>query len=130
MTLEQVDNTAVAVSSEISNVRGLAFMTSVFDQEEMALALAVGSCRLQEWQVLTKKRQKNDVTSYARLQEIFGHNARTISECAEVKKYRYTKSTESKPEATKIVVRYQHTEYLGRKKGDGEEPGASTSTAQ
>ena len=95
-------------------------MTSVFDQEEMVLALAVGSRRLQEWQVLVGKRKKNDVTSYARLQEIFGHNARTISECAEGKKYRYTRSTVSKPEAMKTVIRYQHTEYLGKQKGEEE----------
>ena len=130
MTLEQVDDTAVAVSSEVANVRGLAFMTSIFDQEEMALALAVGTRRLQEWQVLMEKRQKNDITSYARLQEIFGHNARTISECAEVKKYRYTRSTASKPEATKTVVRYQHTEYLGKLKGAEEEPGTSADITQ
>ena len=130
MTLEQVDDTAVAVSSEVANVRGLAFMTSVFDQEEMALALAVGTRRLQEWQVLMEKRQKNDITSYARLQEIFGHNARTISECAEVKKYRYTRSSVSNPQATKTVVRYQHTEYLGKLKGDEEEPGTSADTTQ
>ena len=130
MTLEQVDDTAVAVSSEVANVRGLAFMTGVFDQEEMALALAVGTRRLQEWQVLMEKRQKNDITSYARLQEIFGHNARTISECAEGKKYRYTRSTVSKPQPTKTVVRYQHTEYLGKPKGDEEEPGTSAETTQ
>ena len=130
MTLEQVDDTAVAVSSEVANVRGLAFMTSVFDQEEMALALAVGTRRLQEWQVLIEKRKKNDLTSYARLQEIFGHNARTISECAEVKKYRYTKSSVSKPTATKTVVRYQHTEYLGKQKGGEEEPGTSAEATQ
>ena len=58
MTLEQVDDTAVAVSSEVANVRGLAFMTGVFDQEEMALALAVGTRRLQEWQVLMEKRKR------------------------------------------------------------------------
>ena len=130
MTLEQVDDTAVAVSSEVANVRGLAFMTSVFDQEEMALALAVGTRRLQEWQVLVEKRKKNDLTSYARLQEIFGHNARTISECAEGKKYRYTRSSVSKPTATKTVVRYQHTEYLGKQKGDEEEPGTSADMTQ
>ena len=130
MTLEQVDDTAVAVSSEVANVRGLAFMTSVFDQEEMALALAVGTRRLQEWQVLMEKRQKNDITPYARLQEIFGHNARTISECAEGKKYRYTRLSVSKSQATKTVVRYQHTEYLGKPKGDEEEPGTSAETTQ
>ena len=130
MTLEQVDDTAVAVLSEVANVRGLAFMTSVFDQEEMALALAVGTRRLQEWQVLVEKRKKNDLTSYARLQEIFGHNARTISECAEVKKYRYTRSSVSKPTATKTVVRYQHTEYLGKQKGGEEEPGTSADATQ
>ena len=42
MTMEQVDDTAVAVSSEISNVRGLSFVTEAFDQEEIALILAVG----------------------------------------------------------------------------------------
>ena len=130
MTLEQVDDTVVAVSSEVANVRGLAFMTSVFDQEEMALALAVGTRRLQEWQVLMEKRQKNDITPYARLQEIFGHNARTISECAEGKKYRYTRSSVSKPQATKTVVRYLHTEYLGKPKGDEEETGTSAETTQ
>ena len=130
MTLEQVDNTALAVSSEVANVRGLTFMTSVFDQEEMALALAVSTRRLQEWQVLVEKRQKNDLTSYARLQEIFSHNARTISECAEGKKYRYTRLSVSKPKATKTVVRYQHTEYLGKLKGDEEEPGTSADVTQ
>ena len=130
MTLEQVDDTAVAVFSEVANVRGLAFMTSVFDQEEMALALAVGTRRLQEWQILMEKRKKNDLTSYARLQEIFSHNARTISECADVKKYRYTRSSVSKPTATKAVVRYQHTEYLGKSKGDEAEPGTSADTTQ
>ena len=120
----------MAVSLEVANVRGLAFMTSVFDQEEMALALAVGTRRLQEWQVLVEKRKKNDLTSYARLQEIFGYNARTISECTEVKKYRYTRSSVSKPQATKTVVRYQHTEYLGKLRGDEEEPGTSAETTQ
>ena len=107
MTLEQVDDTAVAVSSEISNVRGLSFITEAFDQEEIALILAVGVRHLQEWQVLTKKRKKGDVTSFARLQEIFGCNARMILECGEGKKYRYTKATTERPEPTKEVVKYQ-----------------------
>ena len=89
MTLEQVDDTAAAVSSEIANIRGISFITEAFDQEEIALILAVGVRRLQEWQVLQKKRSQGDVTSFARLQEIFGCNARTISECGEGKKYRY-----------------------------------------
>ena len=42
MTLEQVDDTAAAVSSEIANIRGISFITEVFDQEEIALTLAVG----------------------------------------------------------------------------------------
>ena len=84
MTLEQVDDTAAAISSEIANVRGIGFVTSVFDQEEIALILAVGVRRLQEWQVLMNRRKEGDITSYARLQEIFGCNARTISKCGEI----------------------------------------------
>ena len=93
MTLEQVDDMAVVVSSEVANVRGLSFITEVFDQEEIALILVIGVRHLQEWQVLKKKRTQGDVTLFARLQEIFGCNARTISECGEGKKYRYTKPT-------------------------------------
>ena len=124
MTLEQVDDTAVAVSSEIANVRGISFVTSVFDQEEIALILAVGVRRFQEWQVLKKTRPQGDVTSFARLQEIFGCNARTISECGEVKKYHYTKPAAGKPEGTKEVVKYQRTQYTERQKAKGE-PGPS-----
>ena len=127
MTLEQVDDTAVAVSSEVANVRGLSFITEVFDQEEIALILAIGVRRLQEWQVLKKKRAQGDVTLFARLQEIFGCNARTISECGEVKKYRYTKPTAGKPEGTKEVIKYQRTQYMERQKAEGE-PGPSTGT--
>ena len=128
MTLEQVDDTAAAISSELANVRGLDFVTGVFDQEEIALILAVGVRRLQEeWQVLMGKRKKNDITSYARLQEIFGCNARTISECGEGKKCRYTRSTTGKPEATKQIVRYEHTQYTEQQKEEAE-PGMSAET--
>ena len=113
MTLEQVDDAAAAVSSEVSNIRGISFVTSVFDQEEIALILAVGVRCFQEWQVLKEERSQGDVTSFARLQEIFGCNARTISECGEVKKYRYTKPAAGKAEGTKEVVKRQKTEYLG-----------------
>ena len=102
MTLEQVADTAVAVSSEIANVRGLSFITKIFGQEEIALILAVGTRHLQEWQVLKKKGKKEDITSFAQLQEIFSCNARTISECGKVKKYHYTKLTAERPEATKV----------------------------
>ena len=85
MTFEQVDDTAAAVSSEIANIRGISFVTEVFDQEEIALILAVGVRRLQEWQVLQKKRPQGDVTSFARLQEIFGCNARPSPSAERVK---------------------------------------------
>ena len=124
MMLEQVDDTAVAISSEVANVRGLAFITEVFDQEEIALILAVGVRRLQEWQVLKNQRKKSDIASYAQLQEIFGCNARSISECGEGKKYRYTRSTAEKPEATKQVVRYQRTQYVECQREEAE-PGTS-----
>ena len=121
MTLEQVDNTAVAVSSEVANVRGLAFITEVFDQEEIALILAVGVRCLQEWQVLENQRKKGDIASYSRLQEIFGCNVRSISECGEGKKYRYTRSTAERPEATKEVVHYQRTQYIEHQREEAEQ---------
>ena len=127
MTFEQVDDTAAAVSSEIANVRGLSFVTEVFDQEEVALILAVGVQRLQEWQVLKKKRTQGDVTSFSRLQEIFGCNVRTISECGEVKKYRYTKLAAGRPEGTKEVVKYPRMQYAERQRTE-DEPAPSTST--
>ena len=125
MTLEQVDDTAAAVSSEIANIRGISFITEAFDQEEIALILAVGVRRLQEWQVLQKKRSQGDVTSFARLQEIFGCNARTISECGEGKKYRYHRPAAGRPESTKEVIKYQRTQYAERQGTEGE-PGPST----
>ena len=125
MTLEQVDDTAAAVSSEVANIRGISFITEVFDQEEIALILAVGVRRLQEWQVLKKKRSQEDVTTFVRLQEIFGCNARTISECGEGKKYRYHKPAAGRPESTKEVVTYQRTQYAERQRTE-DEPGPST----
>ena len=125
MTPEQVDDTAAAVSSEVANIRGISFITEVFDQEEIALILAVGVRHLQEWQVLKKKRSQEDVTTFVRLQEIFGCNARTISECGEGKKYRYHKPAAGRPESTKEVVTYQRTQYAERQRTE-DEPGPST----
>ena len=125
MTFEQVDDTAAAVSSEVANIRGISFITEVFDQEEIALILAVGVRRLQEWQVLQKKRLQGDVTSFARLQEIFGCNARTISECGEGKKYRYHRPAVGRTESTKEVIKYQRTQYAERQRTK-DEPGPST----
>ena len=128
MTLEQVDDTAAAVSSEMANIRGISFITEVFNQEEIAIILAVGVRRFQEWQVLKKQRTQGDVTSFARLQEIFGCNARTISECGEVKKYRYTRPAEGRPEGTKEVVKYQRTQHTERQPA-GDQPGSSADTS-
>ena len=128
MTLEQVDDAAAAVSSELANIRGISFITEVFDQEEIALILAVGVRRYQEWQVLKKQRTQGDVTSFARLQEIFGCNARTISECGEVKKYRYTRPTEGRPEGTKEVVKYQRTQHTERQPTK-DQPGSSADSS-
>ena len=128
MTLEQVDDAAAAVSSEMANIRGISFITEAFDQEEIAIILAVGVRRFQEWQVLKKQRTQGDVTSFARLQEIFGCNARTISECGEVKKYRYTRPAEGRPEGTKEVVKYQRTQHTERQP-TGDQPGPSADTS-
>ena len=52
MSVEQVEEAAVRVVSETGHVRGLEEITGVFDKGEVALILACGVCRPQEYQAL------------------------------------------------------------------------------
>ena len=56
MSVEQVEEAAVRVASETGHVRGLEEITGVFDKGEVALILACGVCRYQEYQALKGKR--------------------------------------------------------------------------
>ena len=81
MTTEQVEETAVWVTSEIGHVRGLEEITNIFDKSEDALILATGVRKFHEYQSLKGNREE-DIVSYRQLEKKFGTNKRTIMECA------------------------------------------------
>ena len=89
MSVEQVEEAAVRVVSESGHVRGLAEITGVFDKSEVALILACGVRRYQEYQALKGKREDKDIISYRQLQKKFGTNKRTLMEVVQGYKYRY-----------------------------------------
>ena len=89
MSVEQVEEAAVRVVSESGHVRGLTEITDVFDKSEVALILACGVRKYQEYQVLKGKREDKDVISYRQLQKKFGTNKRTLMEVIQGYKYRY-----------------------------------------
>ena len=89
MSVEQVEEAAVRVVSESGNMRGLEEITSVFDKGEVALILACGVRRYQEYQALKGKREDKDIISYWQLQKKFGTNKRTLMEVVQGYKYQY-----------------------------------------
>ena len=89
MSVEQVEEAAVKVTSEVGHVRGLEEITGVFDKGEVALILACGVRKYQEYQVLKGKREDKDIISYRQLQKKFGTNKRTLMEVIQGYKYRY-----------------------------------------
>ena len=89
MSVEQVEEAAVRVVSESGHVRGLAEITGVFNQSEVALILACGVRRYQEYQALKGKQEDKDIISYRQLQKKFGTNKRTLMEVVQGYKYRY-----------------------------------------
>ena len=89
MSVEQVEEAAVRVVSESGHVRGLEEITGVFDKGEVALILACGVRKYQEYQVLKGKREDKDIISYRQLQKKFGTNKRKLMEVIQGYKYRY-----------------------------------------
>ena len=90
MTEEQVDQTTASVATELGAVQGWQHITQSFDRAQIALVLAVGVRKVEEFEILKGKRAKNDITPFLRLAKIFGSNTRTIQECNAGIKYRYT----------------------------------------
>ena len=90
MTEEQVGETTASVATELGAVQGWQHITQSFDHAQIALVLAVGVRKVEEFEILKGKRAKNDVTPFLRLAKIFGSNTRTIQECNAGIKYRYT----------------------------------------
>ena len=89
MSVEQVEEAAVRVVSESGHVRGLEEITGVFDKGEVALILACGVRRYQEYQALKGKQEDKDIISYRQLQKKFGTNKRMLMEVVQGYKYRY-----------------------------------------
>ena len=89
MSVEQVEEAAVRVVSESGHVQGLEEITGVFDKGEVALILACGARKYQEYQVLKGKREDKDIISYRQLQKKFGTNKRMLMEVIQGYKYRY-----------------------------------------
>ena len=87
MSVEQVEEAVVRVASETGHVRGLEEITGVFDKGEVALILACGVCKYQEYQALKGKWEDKDIISYRQLQKKFGTNKRTLMEVIQGYKY-------------------------------------------
>ena len=96
MSVEQVEEVAVRVVSESGHMQGLAEITGIFDKSEVALILACGVRRYQEYQALKGKREDKDIISYWQLQKKFGTNKRTLMEVVQGYKYRYPGSISTK----------------------------------
>ena len=117
MSVEQVEEAAVRVVSESGHVRGLEEITNVFDKSEVALILACGVRRYQEYQALKGKREDKDIISYRQLQKKFGTNKRTLMEVVQGYKYRYPGGV-----STKVP-------FTTTKPEEGEEAPATSQTA-
>ena len=117
MSVEQVEEAAVRVVSELGHVRGLEEITGVFNKGEVALILACGVRRYQEYQALKGKWEDKDIISYRQLQKKFGTNKRTLMEVVQGYKYRY-------PGGVSMKVPFVPT-----KPEEGEEAPATSETA-
>ena len=117
MSVEQVEEAVVRVVSESGHMRGLTEITNVFDKSEVALILACGVRRYQEYQALKGKREDKDIISYRQLQKKFGTNKRTLMEVVQGYKYRYPGGV-----STKVP-------FTTAKPEEGEEAPATSKTA-
>ena len=89
MSVKQVEEAAVKVTSEVGHVRGMEEIIGVFDKSEVALILTCGVRKYQEYQTLKGKWEDKDIISYRQLQKKFGTNKRTLMEVIQGYKYRY-----------------------------------------
>ena len=87
MLVEQVEEVAVRVTSEVGHVRELEEITGAFDKSEVALILACGIRKYHEYQSLKGKWEEKDIISYRQLQKKFGTNKRTLMEVIQGYKY-------------------------------------------
>ena len=67
MTEEQVGETTASVATELGAFQGWQHITQSFDRAQIALVLAVGVRKVEEFEILKGRRAKNDVTPFLRL---------------------------------------------------------------
>ena len=89
LSVEQVEEVAVRVTSEVGHVQGLEEITRVFDKSEVALILACGVRKYHEYQNLLGKHAETDIISYRQLNKKLSTNKRTLMEVVQGYKYRY-----------------------------------------
>ena len=89
MAVEQVEEAAVRVTSEVGHMRGLEEITGAFDKSKVALILACGVRKYHEYQSLKGKWEEKDIISYRQLQKKFSTNKRTLMEVVQGYKYQY-----------------------------------------
>ena len=90
MSEDTVGDVASQVASDMGAVKGWHHVLGSFDRSQIALVLAMGVRRVEEFEILKGLRPKDDVTPFLRLAKIFGSNTRTIQECYAGMKYRYS----------------------------------------
>ena len=90
MSEETVDNTAAQVANDMGAINSWHNMIGSFDRAQIALVLAVGVRRMEEFEILKGLRPKEDVTPFLRLVKMFGTNTRTMQECYQGHKYSYS----------------------------------------
>ena len=90
MSEDTVGDTASRVASDMGAVKGWHHVLGSLDRSQIALVLAVGVRRLEEFEIIKGLRPKDDVTPFLRLAKLFGSNTRTIQECYAGLKYRYS----------------------------------------
>ena len=89
MSVEQVEEAAVRVTSEVGHVWGLEEIIGAFNKSDVALILACGVHKYHEYQNLLGKRAEKDIISYRQLNKKLGTNKRTLMKVAQGYKYRY-----------------------------------------
>ena len=87
MSEDTVGDIASRVASDMGAIKGWHHILDSFDRAQIALVLAVGVRRVEEFEILKGLWPKDDVTPFLRLAKIFGSNTRTIQECYAGMKY-------------------------------------------
>ena len=96
MSVEQVEEAAIMITSELGHVQGLSEITKGFDKAEIGLILAMGVRKVHEYQCLKGKREEAAIIPYWQLEKKFGANRRTVMEYSQGYKYQYPKGVPTK----------------------------------